>query len=68
MPYKPVYCASKHGVVGFTRSLHEHSSTDGVRVNCICPDFVDTKMVTDGLESAEEKLKALILSRMIRSF
>ncbi|XP_055970201.1 15-hydroxyprostaglandin dehydrogenase [NAD(+)] [Sorex fumeus] len=44
---QPVYCASKHGVVGFTRSaaLAANLMSSGVRVNAICPGFVNTPIL-----------------------
>ena len=66
MNISPVYCATKHGVVGFTRSLKECSTSDGVRINVLCPDFVDTKMVRDNLDSYGEEFKAFVLSKLIR--
>lgn len=50
----PAYCASKHGVVGFSRSMTACAYTDSVRVNCICPEFVNTRMVTDVLPVGNE--------------
>ncbi|XP_031552603.1 15-hydroxyprostaglandin dehydrogenase [NAD(+)]-like [Actinia tenebrosa] len=44
----PVYAATKHAVVGLTRSLEGLKDSDGVRINCICPSFTDTPMVVDG--------------------
>lgn len=41
----PVYSASKHGIVGLTRSLAGLGKTLGIRVNAICPAGVDTPMV-----------------------
>lgn len=49
MAFAPTYCASKHGVVGFSRSMSECARTDSVQVNCLCPEFVNTRMVTQGL-------------------
>lgn len=46
MPFAPNYSASKSGVVGFTRSMTEVLMHDGVRVNCICPQFTNTEMLT----------------------
>lgn len=41
------YTASKHAVVAFTEVLaHEHRGT-GLRVCCVCPPTVDTKMLDD---------------------
>ncbi|XP_028405588.1 15-hydroxyprostaglandin dehydrogenase [NAD(+)]-like [Dendronephthya gigantea] len=38
------YLASKHGVVSFTRAYAKVAMKSGVRINCICPSFVDTDM------------------------
>ena len=38
------YGASKHGVIGLTRQFALDGAPD-VRVNCVCPSFVDTPMV-----------------------
>ncbi|KAL9975503.1 hypothetical protein ACROYT_G012668 [Oculina patagonica] len=46
-PWKlaPVYCATKHGIVAFTRSIANAAIRDkGIRVNCICPGRTDTEM------------------------
>ncbi len=38
------YTASKHGVVGFTRSLAHEVAKKGVTVNALCPTYVETEM------------------------
>lgn len=50
---QPVYCASKHGIVGFTRSVAMAANLmkSGVRLNAICPGFVNTPI----LESIEKE-------------
>lgn len=40
----PIYAATKSAVVAFTRSLAFLKDEDNVRVNCICPGFVDTPL------------------------
>lgn len=60
-PMMAVYSATKHGVLGLFRSLRLFpSKRDGVRINLICPYFVDTpiiplggKLMLAGLEIAE---------------
>ncbi len=49
-----VYCASKGGVVNMTRAMALELAPD-VRVNCVCPGYVDTDMVRrDGIEQASD--------------
>lgn len=39
------YVATKHGVIGLTRDLALQYAARGVRINCICPGFVETEMI-----------------------
>lgn len=41
----PVYCASKHAVVGLTRVMAKSYGGDNIRTNVICPGQIDTDMV-----------------------
>ncbi len=43
-PYSIGYAASKHGVVGLTKSLAVEFAARGVRINAVCPGHVDTPM------------------------
>ena len=40
----PAYNASKHGVVSMTRVDARQFAHKGIRINCVCPGFVDTPM------------------------
>lgn len=42
-----LYCASKHAIVGFAKSMGEADIEEGVRVVCICPGLVATRLWTD---------------------
>jgi NAD(P)-dependent dehydrogenase (short-subunit alcohol dehydrogenase family) len=41
------YCASKGGVVQFTRAAALDGAPDAIRVNCVCPCFVETPLVQE---------------------
>ena len=36
------YCASKHAVIGLTRQSSEDHAGQGIRVNAVCPGYIDT--------------------------
>ena len=43
---RAVYCATKHGVEGFTKSMAIEWGPKGIRVNTICPTFIRTPLTT----------------------
>lgn len=41
----PAYNASKHAVVGLTRSAALDHAADGIRINCVGPGYIETPMI-----------------------
>ncbi|HUF55164.1 MAG TPA: SDR family NAD(P)-dependent oxidoreductase [Thermohalobaculum sp.] len=59
LPHLAVYCASKGGVVLLTRALSGELAPD-VRVNCVCPGYVDTDMVRrDWIEKTRDPARTM---------
>ncbi|MGX9571603.1 glucose 1-dehydrogenase [Mesorhizobium sp. f-mel] len=55
-----IYHASKHGVVGLTKSAGLEYAAKGIRINAVCPGIVETPMVTGMLETQPEAMDALM--------
>ena len=59
-PLHAAYSASKHAVVGLTRTAALEAARVGVRVNAVCPGFTDTPMVAEGVEQMGQAVEDLV--------
>jgi NAD(P)-dependent dehydrogenase (short-subunit alcohol dehydrogenase family) len=52
------YCASKHGILGITRTAAVENARLGIRINAVCPGSIDTPMLRASMEKdpAVEKI------------
>ncbi len=50
-PYIAAYTASKHAVIGLTRTLALESVKKGITVNAICPGYTDTDLVAEAIDN-----------------
>ena len=54
-PNRTTYCSSKFAIEGFTKSLAIELALDGIRVNTVCPTFIQTPMTEPFLKDDEFK-------------
>lgn len=65
LPSRAAYHASKHGVIGLTKSAAVEYAPRGVRINAVCPGTIDTPMVGDMLETQADIMKEIMKEQPI---
>ena len=64
-PGRAAYHASKHGVIGLTRSAALEYAPRGIRINAVCPGTIETPMVTDMIAKGELDLPQAVANQPI---
>ena len=52
-PRRTLYCASKHALEGLTKALAWEVGRQGIRVNSLCPTYIETDLTAQMLQDAE---------------
>jgi NAD(P)-dependent dehydrogenase (short-subunit alcohol dehydrogenase family) len=65
LPGRAAYHASKHGVIGLTKSAAVEYAPRGVRINAVCPGTIDTPMVSDMLERQADAMREIMRDQPI---
>ncbi|MFG2409547.1 glucose 1-dehydrogenase [Streptomyces brevispora] len=65
LPERAAYHASKHGVIGLTKSAAVEYAPKGIRINAVCPGTIDTPMVSSMLESQADAMAEILKQQPI---
>ena len=59
IPGRSIYHATKHGVIGLTKSAALEYASRGIRINAVCPGAVETPMVAEMIAKEPETMKEI---------
>jgi NAD(P)-dependent dehydrogenase (short-subunit alcohol dehydrogenase family) len=62
---RAAYHATKHGVIGLTKSAGLEFAPRGIRINAVCPGVIDTPMFTDLVEKTPDAMKEVVRDQPI---
>ncbi len=64
-PTGSAYVTSKHGLIGLTSSVSAELAPQGIRVNLVCPGFIDTPMHRRGRATLGDEIYDKLLSQSV---
>jgi NAD(P)-dependent dehydrogenase (short-subunit alcohol dehydrogenase family) len=59
IPGRSIYHATKHGVIGLTKSAALEYASRGIRINAVCPGAIETPMVAEMIAKEPETMKEI---------
>jgi len=59
-PFSSAYVAAKHGVVGLTKTAAIEYAADNIRVNAVCPGYIETPMTDDVMRRRGDEIMAKV--------
>lgn len=65
LPGRAMYHATKHGVIGLTRSAALEYAAHGIRINAVCPGTIETPMVAEMLAKEPEAMNEIMRDQPI---
>src|SRR6266571_2685506 len=65
LPERAAYHASKHGVIGLTKSAAVEYAPKGIRINAICPGVINTPMVAGMIAGGELNMDEAVANQPI---
>jgi NAD(P)-dependent dehydrogenase (short-subunit alcohol dehydrogenase family) len=65
LPGRAMYHATKHGVIGLTKSAALEYAARGIRINAVCPGTIETPMVAEMLAKEPESMKEIMRDQPI---
>jgi len=60
LPTSSGYVAAKHGVLGLTKTAAQEYAADNIRINAVCPGYIETKMTEDTMRRRGGRILAMV--------